>query len=58
VLAMTETAMEVPTPATAATTVTVPTTAIQTEAPAAVGLTDTMLIEPNDTGDADCNEVI
>ena len=39
VLAMTETATaEVPTPATAATTVTVPTTAIQTEAPAAVGL--------------------
>jgi hypothetical protein len=38
VLAMTETAAEVPTPTTAATTVTVPTTTIQTEAPAAMGL--------------------
>ena len=49
VLAMTETATEVPTPATAATTVTVPATAIQTEAPATVGLTGTMLIEQTTT---------
>ena len=44
-LAMTETAKEVPTPTTTVTAVTVPTTAIQTETHAAVRLTDTMPIE-------------